>query len=157
MSDWRTRYLQAHEADFKTRYPQAYADNHYCKPKMPDVKKSNGLQKAIENFINWSGYRATRVNVIGQLADKTVTTESGLRFTEKRYTRATRRGQADISSTINGKSVMWEIKIGRDKPSEHQLREQAKERRAGGEYFFIYTIEQFFEEYDRIVKPELFL
>lgn len=149
---WRERYQQAHEADFKTRYPVAYKDGHYIHPKYPDVNTANGLQKMIENFINWSGYRATRINNIGRLADKIVTEKSGFKFAEKRFTRATRKGQADISSTIKGRSVMWEIKINKDKPSEFQLLEQQKERNAGGEYYFTKTPEDFFELYDGFIK-----
>lgn len=111
----------------------------------------------VENFLNWEGYRCTRVNVIGRLADKTVTEKNGAQFTQKRFTRSTRKGAADLSSTIKGKSVMWEVKIGNDKPSEHQLKEQAKERKAGGEYFFIKTPDDFFNYYDNLfVNSELF-
>lgn len=151
---WRQRYQQAHEADFKTHYPIAYADGQYSEPTYPQVSKANGLQKMIENYINWSGYRATRINNIARLPDKQVKTASGLVFSEKRFSKATRKGQADISSTINGRSVMFEVKIGRDKPSEHQLKEQAKERAAGGEYFFTSTPDEFFEQFDSIVNDK---
>lgn len=149
---WVERYQKAHEEYFKVNSPIPYADGLYVKPKLPVVSKSGGLQKMIENYINWCGYRATRINNIGKLSDKVVTDKSGARFTEKRYTKATRRGAADISSTIKGKSVMWEIKIGADKPSEWQLKEQQKERAAGGEYFFVKTPDDFFEKYDGIVR-----
>lgn len=150
--DWKARYLELHKKQFKEKYPSAWADGHYCQPKYPDVKKANGLQNAIENFINWSGYRATRVNNIARLPDKTITTASGLQFSEKRFSRATRKGQADISSTIKGRSYMFEVKIGSDKPSEHQLKEQQKERAAGGNYEFVKTIEEFLELFDRILS-----
>lgn len=150
--NYKKRYQQAHEANFKLQHPVAYADGHYTQPKYPDVKTANGLQNFIENFINWNGYRATRINNIGKLADKVVTEKSGFKFTEKRYTRATRRGAADISATIKGRSAMFEVKIGSDKPSEWQLKEQQKEIAAGGLYYFIKTPEQFLEIYDSIIN-----
>ena len=47
---------------------------------------------------------------------------------------------------------MIEIKIGKDRASDFQLREQERERRAGGIYEFISTPEQFFELYDKIME-----
>lgn len=49
---------------------------------------------------------------------------------------------------------MLEIKIGKDKASEEQLAEQAKERKAGGTYEFIKTPEQFLEFYFKFVKSK---
>lgn len=46
---------------------------------------------------------------------------------------------------------MFEVKIGNDKPSEHQLKEQDKERRAGGGYEFVKTIDEFLELFDKIL------
>lgn len=51
---------------------------------------------------------------------------------------------------------MWEVKIAKDKPSEHQLKEQAKERKAGGEYFFVHDPNEFFMYYDEIINSTLF-
>jgi hypothetical protein len=45
---------------------------------------------------------------------------------------------------------MWEIKIGDDKPSEHQLREKQREEMAGGKYFFVKTTQDFLEKYDSL-------
>jgi hypothetical protein len=65
---------------------------------------------------------------------------------------ATRKGTADISATIKGRSVMIEIKVGKDKPRPEQLAEQQRERQAGGIYEFISTPEQFFTLFDSIVN-----
>ena len=64
----------------------------------------------------------------------------------------TRKGTADISATIKGRSVMIEIKVGRDKASDYQLREQELERKAGGVYEFISNPEQFILWYDLFLK-----
>jgi hypothetical protein len=70
---------------------------------------------------------------------------------------ATRKGTADISATIRdkngiGRSIMIEIKVGKDKASQYQLDEQKKERQAGGIYEFISTPEQFFTLFDSIIN-----
>jgi hypothetical protein len=103
---------------------------------MPECNKANGLTQAIVKFLLWHGHRATRVSSSG-------------RMIKGRYIPGTtRKGAADISATIKGRSVMFEIKIGADKPSEYQLREQELERKAGGQYYFIKTFEQFLNIYD---------
>jgi hypothetical protein len=47
--------------------------------------------------------------------------------------------------------VKLEVKAGRDKPREDQLKEQSRERAAQGIYEFIYSIEQYFEWYDGFI------
>lgn len=136
----KLRYQQAHEKWFKHEYPSAYNDGYYCAPKMPPVGTANGLTTFIMNFIKWEGYRATRINV------------SGRQIKGKWIPSSTRRGTADISATLRGKSVMIEIKVGRDKPRPEQLAEQERERNAGGVYEFIHNPDEFLELYDKLVS-----
>jgi hypothetical protein len=136
----KKRYNEAHLKHTAERTPSIIRDGHYFNPTIPKTETANGLTKFIENYINWMGWRATRVNTTGrQLGGKWI------------YG-TTRRGSSDISATVNGKSLMLEIKIGKDKPSEHQIKEQAKERAAGGEYYFVSTPEQFFEQLDCFIN-----
>lgn len=148
--DWKTRFQQAHEYNFKREYPNAHKDGHYFPPEYPDVKKANGLTNAITKYINWMGYRATRINVAGRLVEGTEKQpESGTVLKVKKFMKSTtRKGTADISSTIDGRSLMIEIKVGKDTPSPAQLKEQDKERRAGGAYEFIHDMDEFFTLYD---------
>jgi len=136
----KQRYHQAHEQDFKTKYSQAYNNGMYFATKMPDTSKANGLTQAIIKFLLWSGHRATRVS------------SSGRMIKGKYIPGATRRGAADISATIKGRSVMLEIKIGSDRPSQEQLREQELERKAGGCYEFVKSFEVFLGVYDQLIK-----
>jgi len=135
----KQRYNAAHLRWQELTYPQAYKAGYTHDPAMPVVTKANGLTAYICNFLNWSGHRATRINV------------SGRKVKDKWIRSTTRKGTADISATINGKSVMIEIKIGKDKASEHQLAEQIKERSAGGIYEFISTVDEFFLLYDKVI------
>lgn len=97
------------------------------------------------------GHRATRINVQGQLVDAQEKQDSGAIITVKKFrTSSTRKGTADISATIGGRACMLEIKYGKDRPSPAQIKEQAKERRAGGIYEFISTPQDFFDFYDKI-------
>ena len=149
----KERYLQAHENYFKEQYPNAYRNGHYTAPKMPIVAKANGLTTFIINYLTWQGFRATRINVSGRLIDGVEKTASGAVLTTKKWMRSTtRKGTADISATINGRSIMIEIKVGRDRPSEHQLLEQQRERKAGGIYEFCSSPEEFFEIYDKVIS-----
>lgn len=149
MAQWcKDRYQAAHELNFNE---VAKAAGHYFTPTMPDCNKSNGLTTAIEKFLLWNGHRATRQTSSGRLVKANEKQPSGTILAVNKYIPGrTRKGTADIGSTINGRSVMIEIKIGNDKPSEYQLREQAIERKAGGVYEFIKTFEQFLTLYDSL-------
>lgn len=137
----KDRYNAAHLKHTTERTPSVVKDGHYSPPIMPKVNTANGLTRFVENYINWMGWRATRINTTGRVV--------GGRYIYG----TTRRGTADISATVQGgRSLMLEIKVGKDRPSEHQLKEQAKERAAGGEYFFISTPEQFFEYLDEFLS-----
>ena len=140
MEQWKQRYNAAHLKHTTERTPSVVADGFYTPPQIPKVATANGLTRFIENYINWMGWRATRINTTGRVV--------GGRYIYG----TTRRGTADISATVQGRSIMFEIKVGKDKPSEHQLKEQAKERAAGGEYYFVSTPEQFFEYLDEFLS-----
>jgi hypothetical protein len=135
-------YNQAHLHWQEITYPSAFKAGFTHDPAMPVVTKANGLTNFICNYLNWSGHRATRINV------------SGRKVKDKWIRSTTRKGTADISATIKinglGCSVMWEVKIGADKPSDFQLKEKEKEEQAGGKYFFVKTVDEFFEQYDSL-------
>lgn len=137
---YKQRYIDLHFAYTCKRTPQAVKDNFCPMPNFPKVNTSNGLTQYIVNFINWSGYRATRINTMG-------------RMVQGRWIHSTtRKGSADISSTIKGRSVMLEIKIGADKPRPEQLEEQRREIAAGGLYFFVKTPEDFLTIFDSLTQ-----
>lgn len=149
----RDRYNSAHKHNFQRAYPQAWNDGHYSPPPYPKVKTANGLTKFICNFLMWNEHRATRISSAGRMIDAPERQPSGTVLTVKKYIPGpTRRGSADISATIKGRSVMMEIKIGKDRASQYQLDEQARERKAGGIFEFISTPEEFFALYDKLMS-----
>jgi hypothetical protein len=150
---YKERYQKAHEEYFKIKYPNAYKDGYYLDPKVPKVDSANGLTTFICNYLAWLNHRATRINVSGRLVDGVEKQPSGAKIGVKKWIpSSTRKGTADISATIKGRSVMLEIKVGSDRPRPDQLTEQARERRAGGIYEFIKTPDEFFYLYDYIVS-----
>jgi len=145
----RQRYNDAHQLWFSKEYPAAFKDGHYTPPVFPKIATSNGLTGFIINFLNWSGHRATRISVSGRLIETPQKQPSGVILTTKKWMHSTtRKGTADISATVRGKSVMIEIKVGNDRPRPAQIAEQQRERAAQGIYEFIGSPQEFFTLYD---------
>jgi hypothetical protein len=141
------RYQQAHEAMFKIKYAAAYNGGFYCKPKMPKLATANGLTNFIVNFIDWTGGHANRISSAGRYIPGTNKFDGGMFIPS-----TTKKGTADVSAIINGKAVMLEVKVGKDKPSEAQLNVQNQVRAAGGVYEFVSTPEEFFAFYDKLLQ-----
>lgn len=100
------------------------------KPKPYTDKTANGLTTSIEDFINYlpGGYgEASRINSTGtpRVIGGRISWTKG----------NTRKGLADIRATFRGRSISIEIKIGADRQSEAQIKEQERITRAGGLYF----------------------
>jgi hypothetical protein len=147
----KDRYIAAHRRHQNANTPSVVRDHGYVSTKMPDTTTANGLTQFIVNFLNWSGHRATRINVQGRLMEKNEKQPSGAVIATKKWIKSsTAKGTADIDSTINGRSCKWEIKVGRDQPRPEQITEQQKQRSAGGIYEFIHTPEEFLEWCDRL-------
>lgn len=139
----RQRYIKAHQ-EYQLKNYQAAKDFGVISTNMPKVASSNGLTRFILTYLTWMGHRCTRISSTGRMIGKPG---------QQRYIPGTtRRGAADLSATINGRSVMLEVKVGTDKPSEYQLREQELERKAGGIYEFIHDPQEFFEVYDKVLN-----
>lgn len=152
---WRKEYKELwYKAKVLTN-PVFYNDcaDPYDYMKWPVEKKANGLTQLIVNFLTWKGHHANRINTQGQARVQkiprfnlhTQTTQ----YTDKvTYTSSmTKRGTPDIASIVNGKAVMIEVKVGKDKLSEHQLKQQAEIELAGGYYFVARNMTSFYEWY----------
>lgn len=98
-------------------------------------KTANGLTNLICKWINFHGGNARRVNTGGIYNPKTK---------KYRFSGAT-NGAADISATWHGKSLQIEIKAGKDRPREDQLKQQERERAAGGIYEFVHNFDEFLQ------------
>jgi hypothetical protein len=90
---------------------------------------------------------------MGRMIDKTqvVTDCIGRRKTigSIQYIKGTStNGTADISATIKGKSVKIEIKIGKDRMSQDQMKYRDAILRAGGVYFVSTDFDMFMDWYN---------
>lgn len=131
------KYNAAHYVYTCQETPAVVKDGHYCKPIFPKISTSAGLTRFVINHLTWCGCYANRINTTGR------------QINGKWITGTTKKGTGDTVCCIGGKMIWLEIKIGRDKPSEHQLRQQSDVRKSGGEYFFIKTPADYFEVYEK--------
>lgn len=135
-------------------------------PNVPDIalpkfeynaSSANGLTQCIIDFITFSGYQAERINTSGRVIDnrKTYTDVLGRTKTigSTKYIPTTgTKGSADISATIAGKSVKIEVKINKDRQSEHQKAYQEQIEKAGGIYLLIKDFDSFYNWFNQFIK-----
>jgi hypothetical protein len=113
---------------------------------------ANGLTSCIIDFLKYEGWQAERISVQGQAkARYKVDPYSGKRMGEaigvEWIKGSMTKGSADISATIKGMSIKIEVKM-KDKQSDVQKKYQADVERAGGKYWLVHSLTEFFKEYD---------
>ena len=116
---------------------------------------ANGLTKCVIGFLTFSGWQAERINCTGKMIDNTkvVTDVLGDRRaigSVKWLPTSGQKGTADISATINGRSVKIEVKM-KDRQSENQKRYEEQVIRAGGLYWLVRSFAEFLSFYNGIV------
>ena len=129
------------------------------KPKYSD-KTSNGLTKCIIDWITLDGGQAERINSTGRLIDGRKTTEDviGRKRTvgsSKWIKSSGKVGTADVSATVNGKSIKVEVKCASTKDnvqSKEQLAYQREVESAGGGYIIARTLDGFVKQYNDKIK-----
>jgi len=117
-------------------------------------KTANGLTKCIIDFIRLNNFQSERINCTGRVIDrrKTYTDVLGHSRTVGSIDYVKTSGQtgtADISATIQGRSVKIEVKIGRDRQRPEQIEYQKQIEASGGLYFIATDFEQFFTWYQK--------
>lgn len=131
------RYRDAKLAYETTKFPQWIKDGHFLEPDRPECSTANGLQGFIQQHATWMGCHANRINTTGR------------KIGDKWITGTTKKGTADVALIIQGRSIHLEVKVGKDRPSPAQLKQQQQVRTAGGVYEFISTLEEYFQVFDR--------
>jgi len=152
-----TPLQQLTELDWKIRCANTRMRPDYVVKTKYSDKTANGLTKAIISWINLNGYQAERISTTGRYVDnsKIVTDVLGnlKKIGSGKYIKGTgTNGSADISATIKGKSIKIEVKIGKDKQSEVQIKYQQMIEKAGGIYFIAKNFDDFFNFYITLVK-----
>jgi hypothetical protein len=125
-------------------------------PKYED-KTANGLTKCIIEFLQLSNHQAERINTMGRPIDnrKQVTDVIGRTKTIGSMTwgkSTATKGSADISATIQGRSVKIEVKIGADRQSQDQKVYQANIEKSGGKYWIAKNFDDFIKKYDDFLE-----
>lgn len=115
---------------------------------------ANGLTKCVIDWIKLNGWQAERINTMGRPIDnrQQVTdvlgrtrTIGGITWVQSTST----TGSADISATINGRSVKIEVKTGKDRQSEAQKKYQEDIEKAGGIYIIVKCFDDFMDWWNR--------
>jgi hypothetical protein len=137
-------YLEKH----RERYPQ-FPEGARVAPSYTD-KDANCLTKCIIDYINLTGGQAERISVTGRRIDKRKQFTDAVGFRRQigsvQWVKSNmRKGSADISATIRGRSVKIEVKIGSDRQSQAQKDYQAEVERAGGIYMIAVSFDDFLE------------
>lgn len=114
-------------------------------------KTANGLTRCIIDYLEFNGCQAERISTTGRMVDNTKTFTNVLGITKqigsKKWIKGSgTKGSADISATINGKSVKIEVKIGKDRQSEHQKKYQESIEKSGGIYWIAKSFEDFIKQ-----------
>ena len=143
-------------AEAKLKYP-GWPESHYTGTRKFNDKTANELTKAVITWVRLHGYQAERINSTGRLLDqrKTFTDVIGRQRTigsKKWIFTSGQRGTADISATIQGRSVKIEIKAGHDRQSEIQKKYQASVEAAGGVYLIVKDFQSFYDWFQNFIK-----
>jgi hypothetical protein len=117
---------------------------------------ANSLTKSIIFYINATGNQAERIGNQGQYREgnKIQVGTGEIAYTKQLPGKWTpgqgTKGTADISATINGKSVKIEVKYKADRQSDAQKQYQEKIESAKGIYYIARDFDTFIEWYDKI-------
>jgi biotin-(acetyl-CoA carboxylase) ligase len=122
----------------RIKYPNT-PDYAFAPRKFRD-DSANGLTSCIVKYITFRGGFASRINSTGVYNQKL-----------RKYIPGTsRKGLADIMATYKGKSLHIEVKIGKDRQSEYQMKVEADVMRSGGLYFIAKDFDSFKVWFDNI-------
>jgi hypothetical protein len=128
----------------------------------PKVTSSNGLTRAVINFLTWEGHHAERTNTMGRPVDKTekyidvVGRERVIGSMEWQKGTGT-KGSSDIKADIVHKyyrfpiPVKIEVKWNKDKQSKDQMEYEKAIEKSGGVYIIVKTIDGFLDWYDNFL------
>lgn len=142
-TNWKEQLKVLKHEHLKAKSPGFYELSGGTKMKLKPYndKTSNGLTKSIIDWITFNGGSATRVSCTGQ-----VRKINGV----MRYTHGTtRKGTSDIMACIKGKFVSIEVKVGKDRLSEFQVREKALIEKSGGVYFVAKDMDSFIDWFSK--------
>jgi hypothetical protein len=105
---------------------------------------SNALTNAIQDFIKFSGGYSNRISTVGTMRK----INGAMKWT----TGNSNKGAADIRALYKGISIDIEVKVGKDKLSEAQIKEAARIESAGGSYIVARDFPSFLDKWNEVIK-----
>jgi hypothetical protein len=132
---WKQELLTARDKYMRQEYPAATKDHGVPAVRAYKDTTSNDLTRCIVDYIKYHGGDAQRINTTGMMRK----INGSMKWTRS----GSRKGAADIHAIIKGRAVSIEIKIGKDKMSDDQVKEQQRIEGAGGLYFVAKDMDSF--------------
>jgi len=150
----KARLVELYLEDNRKRYPSF---PEHARPIIKYTENgSNALTKCVIAWINFSGGQAERISTTGRPIDKTQTstdvigrqrTIGSIEWIPGTGT----KGSADISATINGRSIKIEIKYGKDTQGDDQKKYEQDITKAGGVYLIVRNMDSFIDWHDDFI------
>ena len=117
---------------------------------------TNGLTRCVIDFLTFNGWQAERISSTGRYIDKRkkvtdVVGRTAVIGSGEWIPGTGTKGTADISATINGRSVKIEIKFEKDRQSDAQKRYEDSIVSAGGVYLIVRNFDDFLEWYNLFI------
>jgi hypothetical protein len=119
-----------------------------------------GVEKNICEYIKLKGFQAEKRAVMGRtVKDPDVKTAIGTLVGKSTYIPSTgTKGSADISAVVYGIAISIEVKVGRDRQSEHQKKYEDAINKAGGFYFIVHDEDDFINKFEDLLQhPKMVL
>jgi len=108
------------------------------------------LSRWLEAVICWiiqnDGYLAKKVETVGKKIKNKANKEIYIKH------RAAKKGEPDVTSTIAGRTVYWEVKVGADTVKDDQRDFHDRARNAGALVFVVKSVDEFFINYDNLIS-----
>lgn len=128
------KHLQSLEIAHRSAASPGMPDKYIIPTKYKD-NTANGLTKCVIDWLRFNNCQAERVTSAGRVIKTVEKVSTGFGLLNKPGTKyipgSGTNGTADISATINGRSVKIEVKIGRDKQSPAQVAYQKSVEQSG--------------------------
>lgn len=146
--------LKQHKlAELKTLFPQTRVFDYQANFK---DKTEKDLKACIQYYAKVHGFQAEVINNRGFRKDNRVVVENCIGQMKtigsvQWLPSSQRKGTADMSLTIRGRSVKCEIKMPGDRMSQHQKEYQNEVEQAGGIYWIVTSFEDFYNKYQNFV------
>lgn len=158
----KKRILAAKEKHLRRKYP-TYKDNEIGSFLFYDKTdtSANGLTACVVDFLTYEGHHAERINTMGTPRAKyRIDPNTGRKLGQAVGVTWTKSGStpgsADISARVRQRStdqfavpVSIEVKYGKDRQSQDQMKYESAVTAAGGVYLIVGTFGQFLSWYDQ--------